>query len=81
MRTLIDLPERDVERLDVLARQRKVSRASLIRQAVEKHLNDNEDNSWIARGAGYWKHRDDIGDGLGYQQRIRAEWDREWDPD
>lgn len=75
MRTLIDLPERDIERLDALARQRKVSRAAVIRQAVERHLNDNEDNSWIRRGAGRWKHRTDIGDAVEYQRSMREDRD------
>ncbi|AXJ96099.1 MULTISPECIES: CopG family transcriptional regulator [unclassified Sphingomonas] len=75
MRTLIDLPDRDIERLDALARQRKVSRASLIRQAVERHLNDNDANGWIRRGAGYWRNRDDIGDPIEYQRVMREDRD------
>ena len=73
MRTLVDLPDRDVERLDALAREKKVSRAALIRQAVERHLDDNEDNAWIHRGAGLWKHRTDIGDAVEYQRAMRED--------
>lgn len=73
MRTLVDLPARDVERLDALARQKKVSRAALIRQAVERHLSDNEDTSWIHRGAGLWKERTDIADAVEYQRAMRQD--------
>lgn len=70
MRTLVDIPERDVRSLDELAAKAKRSRAAEIREAIERHLRVKSERSWIAAGAGYWKDRKDIGDGLDYQYRI-----------
>jgi len=78
MRTLIDIPDEVVADLDALARRNGRSRAAEVREAVRDHLYAKTDNSWIARGAGYWKDRDDIGDGVEYQRAIRE--DRDPDP-
>lgn len=75
MRILTDIPDDDVEKLDALAARRKSSRAAAIREAVKLYLVQNADTkSWIARGAGYWKDRDDdIADGVEYQRALRAD--------
>ena len=78
MRTLVDLPEAQIRRLDVRARSTRRSRASLIREAVDKLLGADEVLS-LEQAFGLWG--DHAVDGLEYQQRIRAEWDRDWDPD
>jgi predicted transcriptional regulator len=74
MRTLVDIPEEDIQKLDALASKTNRSRAAAIREAVKLYLiqNDN-DKGWIARGAGYWKDRDDIGDGVEYQRAMRED--------
>lgn len=77
MRTLIDIPSEDIERLDELARRHKRSRAAEVREAVRTYLRGRTDNDWIRRGFGYWRDRDDIGDGVEYQRGIRE--DREFD--
>ena len=41
MRTLVDIPEAELEELRALSRARKVSRAELIRQAVAGFLAEN----------------------------------------
>jgi hypothetical protein len=51
-RILADLPDNDIEELDVRSR---------------------DNRSWIERGAGYWKDRKDIGDGVEYQRAIRED--------
>ncbi len=74
MRILTDIPDDDVEKLDALAARRKSSRAAAIREAVKLYLVQNADTkSWIARGAGYWKDRNDIADGVEYQRALRAD--------
>lgn len=73
MRTLVDLPERDVVSLDELAKRNGRSRAAEVRDAVRRHLVEQDPATWIAAGAGYWKDRHDIGDGVEYQQRIRED--------
>jgi hypothetical protein len=74
MRTLVDIPEDNIRKLDELAVKAGRSRAAEIREAVERHLHEKADNSWIdGPGFGYWKDRQDIGDGVLYQQAIRED--------
>ena len=73
-RILTDIPDEDVEKLDALAAKTKRSRAAAIREAVKLYLVQNSDNrDWIERGAGYWKDRTDIGDGVDYQRAMRED--------
>lgn len=74
MRILTDIPDDDVEKLDALAARRKSSRAAAIRDAVKLYLVQHVDTKgWIARGAGYWKDRSDIGDAIEYQRAMRED--------
>lgn len=74
MRTLVDIPDEDIEKLDALASKSKRSRASTIREAVKLYLVNNADNNdWIERWAGLWADRDDIPDGVEYQQAMRED--------
>jgi predicted transcriptional regulator len=74
MRTLVDIPDEDIEKLDALASKSKRSRASTIREAVKLYLVNNADNNdWIERWAGLWAGRDDIPDGVEYQQAMRED--------
>jgi metal-responsive CopG/Arc/MetJ family transcriptional regulator len=77
MRTLVDIPDEDIERLDALAAKGKRSRAAAIREAIKLYLVRNSGNDWIARGAGYWSDRHDIGDAVEYQRTMRE--DRSFD--
>jgi hypothetical protein len=74
MRTIIDLPDRQVEELERLGRSRKLSRAELIRQAVERYLQENvpaRDEAF-----GLWKRAGARRDGLTLQRQLRKEWER-----
>ena len=72
MRTLVDIPDDDIEKLDALATREKRSRASAIRDAVKLYLVQNSDNNdWIERWAGLWADRADIPDGVEYQRAMR----------
>ena len=76
MRTLVDIPEEHIRKLDTLAVKARRSRAAEIREAIERHLRGAVDKSWIyGEGYGYWKDRDDIGDGVEYQQAMREDRD------
>ena len=72
MRTLVDLPERELEQLTALSRSKKTSRAELIRRAVAGYLAQNR--AGIEDSFGLWKSRSV--DGLKYQERLRDEWER-----
>jgi predicted transcriptional regulator len=73
MRILTDIPDEDIRALDTLAHAGNRSRAAAIREAIKLYLVQNNSNDWIERGRGFWKDRDDIGDGLSYQQAIRED--------
>ncbi|WP_159978320.1 MULTISPECIES: CopG family transcriptional regulator [unclassified Novosphingobium] len=71
-RILADLPDEDIRWLDARAAQQGKSRASVLREAVSVYRAESSQD-WIARGAGYWKNRDDIGDAVEYQRTLRAD--------
>lgn len=74
MRTLVDIPEEHIRQLDTLASKARRSRAAEIRDAIGRYLREATDNSWIyGEGFGYWKDRDDIGDGVEYQRAMRED--------
>jgi hypothetical protein len=74
MRTLVDIPEADIARLDALAAKSKRSRAAAIRDAVKLYLAQNDNsNDWIERWAGLWSDRNDIPDGVEYQRAMRED--------
>jgi hypothetical protein len=72
MRTLVDIPEDELEELNLLSRSRKVSRAELIRQAVAGFLAENR--AGLEDSFGIWKKRGV--DGVKYQEKLRREWER-----
>ena len=72
MRTLVDIPEDELEELNLLSRSRKVSRAELIRQAVAGFLAENR--AGLEDSFGMWSKRGV--DGVEYQEKLRSEWER-----
>ncbi|MBB3407568.1 putative transcriptional regulator [Rhizobium sp. BK316] len=71
MRTLVDIGDPEVKALDRLAQREKMSRAALIRKAINDFLARN--NADIESEAfGLWGDRKV--DGLTYQENIRSEW-------
>jgi metal-responsive CopG/Arc/MetJ family transcriptional regulator len=72
MRTLVDIPEDELEELNLLSRSRKVSRAELIRQAVAGFLAENR--AGLEDSFGIWSKRGV--DGVEYQEKLRGEWER-----
>ena len=71
MRFLADIPDADVEWLDSLATEQGVSRAELVRRAVAAYRAEASGDA-IDNAFGIWRERDDIGDGLRYQRRLRG---------
>ena len=72
MRTLVDIPEDELEEFTSLSRSRKVPRPELIRQAVAGFLAENR--AGIEDSFGIWKQRGV--DGVEYQEKLRREWSR-----
>lgn len=72
VRTIVDLPEEQIEALKKLSEQSRLSRAELMRRAVAEYLQhyrvDATDSAF-----GIW--RDKQRDSLDYQRQLREEWD------
>jgi len=68
----VDLPEEELEQLNLLSKARRVSRAALIRQAVAGYLEQNK--TGLEDSFGLWKKKPI--DGVKYQERLRSEWER-----
>ena len=72
MRTLVDIPDRQIKALSELCKEKKVSRAELIRRAVNDYIARNLQEEVDAFGL--WRKNDEIVDGMIYQERLRDEW-------
>jgi len=72
MRTIVDLPDPERAQLDTLCRQRGLSRAEAIRQALRLWLQQQKPGH--AQVFGLW--RDRPADGVELQQALREEWSR-----
>jgi len=72
MRTIFTIPDDTVRRLDRLARQRRISRAEVIRRAVDALLSEDARTAGD-EAFGLWHGR--LRDSVAEQRRLRAEWD------
>lgn len=71
MRTLVDIGDAEVKALDQMASEQKVSRAALIRQAIDGFLKVQASK---AEGDAFGLWGDRAIDGLAYQEDLRREW-------
>jgi predicted transcriptional regulator len=71
MRTIVDLPDEQIEALKALSARENVSRAELVRRALAEFLARrsvrHDDDAF-----GLWRQRPE--EGLEYQHRLREEW-------
>ncbi len=76
MRTIVDIPEQDIQGLDALCGREQISRAEAIRRAVAGYLKVHRGDADAAFGL--WRRRGQNGskyqDGLTYQNDMRDEW-------
>lgn len=70
MRTLIDIPDRQIDDLTAICKSENVSRAELIRQAISAYLEQKKPG--IDEAFGLWKQNKV--DGLTYQEQARFAW-------
>lgn len=71
MRTIVEIPRDKIQILDKLCLIQKISRAEMIRRAIDKMLIDT---SGIRRetGFGSWKRKKI--NSLKYEESLRSEW-------
>lgn len=70
-RIRIDLSDDVIQRLDNLKQLRNQPRAELLREAIEKYL-DQQSTSVIRDALGLWGNQQE--DGLGYERKLWQEW-------
>ena len=73
MRTIIELPEDQLDALADVCRREAISRAEAIRQAVAMYLGARRAAD-ASPAFGVWRDRSI--DGLAYERDLRDEWDR-----
>ncbi|HBK09337.1 MAG TPA: CopG family transcriptional regulator [Acetobacteraceae bacterium] len=71
MRTLIDLPDTQIQALAALCERVHQPRAAIIREAVAEYLERRTQKS-TSSAFGLWGKEG--ADGLAYQEKVRAEW-------
>lgn len=72
MRTIVDLPDDQVQALADLCEREGISRSEAIRRAVRMLLASNWEAD-LAAAFGAWREKDI--EGVQYQRAIRTEWD------
>ncbi len=77
MRILVDVSHGQVSALNALAKRTGKARAEVIREALDKHVVENQ--SPISEFYGLWAGHAETQDAQAYQDKLRSEWDREWD--
>jgi hypothetical protein len=78
MRTIVDLPDTQIEALDAWCHREGVSRAEAVRRAVAEHLAKHHAAA-RSNAYGIWRDRADAG--AGDQTTLREEWaarERDW---
>lgn len=70
MRTLVDIPDRQIEELIRISKAEKISSDELIRQAVAAFIEMKKPDTIAAFGL--WKEHQV--DSLTYQEQQRSEW-------
>jgi len=70
MRTLVDIPDRQIKDLTAICEAEKVSRAEVIRQAIAAYIEKKKPAA--VEIFGLWRDRKT--DGLVYQEQVRSEW-------
>jgi len=72
MRTIVDLPDEQIQVLKELSKESHLSRAELVRRAIAEYLQHHHCDQ-AEDAFGIWRHK--ARDGLDYQSELRNEWD------
>jgi hypothetical protein len=72
MRTLVDIPEEQIDDLKAVCSSENISRAEAVRRAVSLYLAQNKMKEIDAFGL--WSDSHKPIDGLEFQETIREEW-------
>lgn len=77
MRTIVDLTDAQLARLDQVAAREKISRAEAVRRAVDVAYPEGKaaESVWEQRRAAFGIWRDHPVDALEYVDKLRDEWE------
>ena len=73
MRTIVEIPDSQLEVLDAFCRRERISRAEAVRRALAEPLRTRREAD-PDRAFGLWRGR--TADGVAFERRIRREWNR-----
>ncbi len=71
MRTIVDLPEEQLDALAQLCAQQKISRAEAVRRAVDRLLKES---STVRKDAGFGLWKGKRVDSRKFVDQLRSEW-------
>ena len=71
MRTLVDIPDKQLMDLADICAAKKLPRAEVVRQALAAYIEANKVQP-LEDAFGLWKNH--AVDGMVYQEQVRAEW-------
>ncbi len=75
-RTIIDLPDDDLKRLDDLAEESSMPRAAVVREAVAEYVvRKGQTPASLKPLAGFGALKGYYGDGQTWQDELRNEWE------
>jgi metal-responsive CopG/Arc/MetJ family transcriptional regulator len=74
MRTIINLPQEYVDALSEISRREKISRAEVIRRAIDDYLKKSGSLPDSDSAFGIWKAK--VPDTLRYIDALRTEWQK-----
>jgi hypothetical protein len=77
VRTIVDIPKEQIKALDSYAKEKGLSRAAVVREAVATYLPNKPKKKISFRGDpsfGSWKAPKGF-DSVEYVRKLRAEWD------
>ena len=80
MRTIVDLPQSQIEALDAHAKSKGISRAAAVRESVAAYIPaKTKEKSRSLRDHPFFgsEKRPEGLDSVEYCRKLRAEWDRE----
>jgi len=73
MRTIVDIPDQQLDSLATLCQREGISRAEAVRRAVASYLDSQTDTA-DDDAYGIWRKRKVAG--VAYQRKLRTEWSR-----
>ena len=75
-RTIVDLPDEDLGRLDEVAEQQSVSRAAVLREAVAEYVVRKSKAPAVPKPlTGFGSLKGYYGEAQAYQDQLRGEWE------